>query len=60
MVRHRLWEVSFATAIPSEVLGTGNGDCSQVEVAAQYLHKGSRVYVAGRLHTSRWEGCADG
>ena len=25
------------------------------EIAAQYLHKGSRVYVQGRLHTSRWE-----
>ncbi len=24
------------------------------EIAAQYLHKGSRVYVQGRLHTSRW------
>src|SRR5215216_4754525 len=25
------------------------------EIAAQFLHKGSRVYLAGRLHTSRWE-----
>ena len=25
------------------------------EIAAQYAHKGSRVYVAGRLHTSHWE-----
>ena len=25
------------------------------EIAAQFLHKGSRVYVAGRLYTSRWE-----
>ena len=25
------------------------------EIVAQYAHKGSRVYVAGRLHTSRWE-----
>jgi single-strand DNA-binding protein len=24
------------------------------EIGAQYVHKGSRVYVAGRLHTSRW------
>ena len=29
---------------------------SQVaEIAAQYLQKGSHVYVAGRLHTARWE-----
>src|SRR3712207_5294665 len=25
------------------------------EIAAQYAHRGSRVYVAGRLHTSRWD-----
>ena len=25
------------------------------EITAQYAHKGSRVYVGGRLHTSRWE-----
>ncbi len=25
------------------------------ETAAQFAHTGSRVYVAGRLHTSRWE-----
>ncbi len=25
------------------------------EVATEYLHTGSRVYVQGRLHTSRWE-----
>ena len=25
------------------------------EVCAQYVAKGSRVYVAGRLHTMRWE-----
>src|SRR5919199_1767119 len=25
------------------------------EVCAQYVNKGSRVYVAGRLHTLRWE-----
>ena len=25
------------------------------EVCAQYLHKGARVYVAGRLHTVRWQ-----
>jgi len=25
------------------------------EIAAQFLHKGSWVYVQGRLHTSRWE-----
>src|SRR5688500_10375122 len=25
------------------------------EIAAQYLSKGSHVYVAGRLHTARWE-----
>ncbi len=25
------------------------------EIAAQHAHKGSRVYVAGRLHTSHWE-----
>src|SRR5215210_2201983 len=30
------------------------------EIAAQYLHKGSRVYVAGRLHTSRWEDAQTG
>ncbi len=25
------------------------------EIAAQYLHKGSQVYVEGRLQTRRWE-----
>jgi single-strand DNA-binding protein len=36
------------------------------EVAAQYLHKGSRVYVQGRLHTSTgfskatWRACGSG
>ncbi len=25
------------------------------EIAAQFAHRGSRVYVAGHLHTSRWE-----
>jgi single-strand DNA-binding protein len=30
------------------------------EIAAQYAHKGSRVYVAGRLHTSRWEDAQTG
>jgi single-stranded DNA-binding protein len=25
------------------------------EVCAQYVGKGSHVYVAGRLHTIRWE-----
>jgi single-strand DNA-binding protein len=25
------------------------------EVCAQYVTKGSRVYLAGRLHTRRWE-----
>src|SRR5215218_10753004 len=30
------------------------------EIAAQYLHKGSRVYVQGRLHTSRWEDAQTG
>jgi single-strand DNA-binding protein len=25
------------------------------EVAAEYLHQGSHLYVAGRLHTSRWQ-----
>ena len=30
------------------------------EIAAQYTHKGSRVYVAGRLHTLRWEDAATG
>ena len=25
------------------------------ELCAQYLHKGSRVYVEGRLRTHRWE-----
>ena len=30
------------------------------EIAAQYLSKGSRVYVAGRLHTARWEDAQTG
>jgi single-strand DNA-binding protein len=30
------------------------------EVCAQYVTKGSRVYVAGRLHTLRWEDAATG
>ena len=30
------------------------------EVCAQYLRKGSRIYVAGRLHTLRWEDAATG
>ena len=30
------------------------------EIAAQYLHKGSHVYVAGRLHTSQWEDAQTG
>ena len=30
------------------------------EVCAQYVTKGSRVYVAGRLHTLRWQGAATG
>ena len=30
------------------------------EIAAQYAHKGSRVYVAGRLHTTRWEDAQTG
>ncbi len=25
------------------------------ELCAQYLHKGSRTYVEGRLRTHRWE-----
>ncbi len=28
------------------------------EVCAQYVTKGARVYVAGRLHTLRWEDAA--
>ena len=30
------------------------------EVCAQYVSKGSRVYVAGRLHTLRWHDAATG
>ena len=30
------------------------------EVCAQYVTKGGRVYVAGRLHTVRWEDAATG
>src|SRR5918911_337512 len=30
------------------------------EVCAQYVGKGSRIYVAGRLHTLRWEDAATG
>ena len=30
------------------------------EVCAQYVNKGSRVYVAGRLHTLRWEDAQTG
>src|SRR5919206_4894046 len=30
------------------------------EVCAQYVAKGSRVYVAGRLHTLRWNDAATG
>ena len=30
------------------------------EIAAQFAHRGSRVYVAGRLHTSRWEDAQTG
>ena len=29
-------------------------------VCAQYLRKGSRIYVAGRLHTRRWHDAATG
>ena len=30
------------------------------EICAQYVGKGSRVYVAGRLHTLRWHDAATG
>ncbi len=30
------------------------------EVCAQYVSKGSRVYVVGRLHTLRWEDAQTG
>ena len=30
------------------------------EFCAQYVTKGSRVYVAGRLHTLRWQDAATG
>ena len=30
------------------------------EVCAQYVNKGARVYVAGRLHTLRWEDAETG
>ena len=30
------------------------------EFCAQFVNKGSRVYVAGRLHTVRWEDAATG
>ena len=30
------------------------------EICAQYVAKGSRVYVAGRLHTLRWQDAATG
>ena len=30
------------------------------EFCAQYVGKGSRVYVAGRLHTLRWQDAATG
>ena len=30
------------------------------EVCAQYVAKGSRIYVAGRLHTRRWHDAATG
>ena len=30
------------------------------EIAGQYAHKGSRVYVAGRLHTSHWQDAQTG
>ena len=30
------------------------------EVCAQFVNKGSRVYVAGRLHTRRWHDAATG
>ena len=30
------------------------------EVCAQYLNKGAHVYVAGRLHTVRWEDAESG
>ncbi len=30
------------------------------EIAAQHAHKGSRVYVQGRLHTSRWNDAQTG
>ena len=30
------------------------------EVGAQYVFKGSRVYVAGRLHTTRWDDAQTG
>ena len=30
------------------------------EVCAQYVNKGSRVYVAGRLHTLRWNDAETG
>ena len=30
------------------------------EFCAQYVNKGARVYVAGRLHTVRWQDAATG
>src|SRR5919199_4800035 len=30
------------------------------EVCAQYLSKGSRIYIAGRLHTVRWKDAETG
>ena len=30
------------------------------EIAAQFAHRGSRVYVAGRLHTSDWDDAQTG
>lgn len=26
------------------------------EIAGEYLHKGSKVYIEGRLHTRKWQG----
>jgi single-strand DNA-binding protein len=34
--------------------------CALAEVGTQYVGKGSHVYVAGRLHTLRWQDAETG
>src|SRR5919199_1224249 len=68
--RHRAHHVQRGNQCSLEARGrpgTGSGRVDPLrgmgalaEVCAQYVGKGSRVYVAGRLHTLRWEDAQTG